>query len=191
MLKLHRKLVGLSLGWIVLTLSPLSAQSAKPKDRGYFVRPPSLEATRVTQAQVFAQGATYYFTLSLPNHDNTPLQQISIAQQDAANRARFIQFDPTQAEVFVGTPDQKGELIPVREAQFDPDKQTLLLTLDSPVQPGDTVTVALHPKRNPRRDGLYLFGITAFPTGTTPQGQFLGFGRIQFYGDENAAFESD
>lgn len=191
MWKLHRRIVGLGLGWIVLTLSSPNAQAAEPQDRGYFVRPPSLEAARVTQAHVFAQGATYYFTLSLPNHDNTPLQQISIAQQDAANRARFVQFDPSQTEVFVGTPDQKGELIPVREAQFDPDNQTLLLTLDSPVQPGDTVTVALHPKRNPRRDGLYLFGITAFPTGTTPQGQFLGFGRLQFYGDGTALVGGD
>lgn len=191
MVTLHRKFFGLGLGWLVLTLSPPSAQAAEPQDRGYFVRPPSLEAARVTQAHVFAQGATYYFTLSLPNHDNTPLQKISIAQQDAASRARFVQFDLSQTEVFVGTPDQKGELIPVREAQFAPDNQTLLLTLDSPVQPGDTVTVALHPKRNPRRDGLYLFGITAFPTGVAPQGQFLGFGRLQFYGDGTTLFEGD
>jgi Protein of unknown function (DUF2808) len=50
-----------------------------------------------------------------------------------------------------------------------------------PVQPGRKVTIALSPQRNPAYSGVYLFGVTAFPTGEKSHGQFLGFGRLHFY----------
>lgn len=197
MLKLYPKLVLITtLSLIGLsTSSLLPAQSIEPNiessPRNYFVKSPRLEAAYVTQALVFAQGATYYFTLSLPNHNNTPLQQIVIAQQDSSTRARAVRFNLEQTEVFIGTPDNRGETILLQQVQFAPDRQTLSLNLDSPLRPGTTVTVALHPQRNPRQDGLYLFGITAVPTGETPRSQFLGFGRLEFYGDGTAVFQAD
>nr|WP_199755917.1 DUF2808 domain-containing protein [Chroococcidiopsis cubana] len=47
------------------------------------------------------------------------------------------------------------------------------------MSPGTTVTVALRAKRNPS-GGIYLFGVTAFPTGEKSSGQFLGYGRLHF-----------
>jgi len=39
--------------------------------------------------------------------------------------------------------------------------------------------------RNPCYGGAYLFGLTAFPQGEVPHGQFLGYGRIHFYQGES------
>ena len=53
---------------------------------------------------------------------------------------------------------------------------------DEPVQPGETVTVRVKAKRNPRVGGIYLFGVTAFPEGGEDSpGLYLGSGRLHFY----------
>lgn len=190
-------LIGLSLielstaSWSPAQSIEPNAESGIVSPRNHFVRSPRLEAASVTQSHVFAQGATYYFTLSLPNHHNTPLQQIVIAQQDASTRARAIRFNLEQTEVFIGTPADRGETILLEQVQFAPNHQTLHISLESPLRPGTTVTIALHPQRNPRQDGLYLFGITAVPTGETPRSQFLGFGRLEFYSDETAVSQAN
>ena len=64
---------------------------------------------------------------------------------------------------------------------IDEDQQSVTLTFDPPVAPGNTVTIALEPERNPRRSGVYLFGVTAYPSGEKTYGQFLGYGRLHFY----------
>jgi hypothetical protein len=60
------------------------------------------------------------------------------------------------------------------------------VTFDPPVPPGKIITIGLRPTRNPLYDGVYLFRVTAFPPGEKATGQFLGFGRLQFYTDGNS-----
>ena len=47
------------------------------------------------------------------------------------------------------------------------------------------ITVAIESQRNPSWSGVYEFGVTAYPTGENGLGQFLGYGRINFYGNSN------
>ena len=48
----------------------------------------------------------------------------------------------------------------------------------TPIEPGNTVTIAIKPTQNPTQDGIYLFGLTAYPTGDNSQGMYLGSSRI-------------
>ena len=49
---------------------------------------------------------------------------------------------------------------------------------DQPIEPGNTVTVRVKPKRNPSFGGVYQFGVTAYPEGQNSQGLYLGSRRI-------------
>lgn len=154
----------------------------------YFVQPPRLVAASATQTQTSISGATYYFTLAVPENAGEPLQRIAISQQDATNSARVVEYELDETRAFVGTRRDRDNALPLGETTFDPDSQTVFVTFDPPVAPGTTVTVGLRPERNPLTDGLYLFGVTAFPAGESAYGQFLGYGRLQFERPDNDFF---
>jgi len=61
------------------------------------------------------------------------------------------------------------------------------VTFDPPVTPGKR-SIGLRPVRNLRFSGVYLFGVTAYPVGEKSHGQFLGFGRLHFYGGGSRPF---
>ena len=55
------------------------------------------------------------------------------------------------------------------------------LQFSPPLPPGQTITLALAPHRNPRHAGVYLFGLQAYPVGENPQPSFIGYARLSFY----------
>lgn len=71
------------------------------------------------------------------------------------------------------------------EQAANPSEVTIVF--DQPVQPGSKVTVALAAQQNPGGGGIYEFGVTAYPAGENGLGQFLGYGRINFYGNSDWA----
>lgn len=142
----------------------------------YFVQPPRLLKTATTYDDVGVWGATYYFTVSLPQNAGEPLQRITINQHSGLDTVRF---DLKASSAAVGK--QKLQLQDVVIS----DKKTISLTFAPPVEPGKTITVALKPKYNPVIEGVYLFGVTAFPLGEKSHGQFLGYGRLHFYRDSD------
>jgi hypothetical protein len=152
----------------------------------HFVRPPSLEYAATTRRLVFVRGATYYFTLNLPENAGEPLGRVVINQRDGASNARQIEFEAEDSFAFVGTRRDRGAEVNISTANYDSDNQSVSLTFDPPVPPGTMVTIGLRPERNPQMDGAYLFGVTAFPAGESAQGQFLGYRRIDF--DEHGDF---
>ncbi|MFB2981403.1 DUF2808 domain-containing protein [Microseira sp. BLCC-F43] len=143
-----------------------------------FVGVPRLEGASTTFNQTYAWGATYYFTISVPEDAGEPLQRIAIAQHEASEE---IEFDLEESRAYEGTRRNQGSKIPLLAATSNKDNQTLDLTFSQPVPPGKTVTIVLRPVQNPRYGGVYLFGVTAFPPGEKATGQFLGFGRLHFY----------
>lgn len=151
----------------------------------YFVQPPSLEEARTTYTNVNAPTATYYFTINVPETAGEPLQRVTINQRQGTDRVRF-ELDDTRA--FIGTSRKKGSKLTLGEVVRIPDTRTISVILDPPVPPGRTITVALRPIRNPQFSGVYLFGVTAFPPGEKSHGQFLGFGRFQFYSNGRGIF---
>jgi hypothetical protein len=144
----------------------------------YFVQPPSLGDVVTTYKDTYVWGATYYFTIGLPENAGEPLQRITINQREGVDRVRF---DLKDTSAFEGTRSKKGQKLALKDAASDRKTKTISLTFDPPVSPGRTITIALKPVQNPQVAGVYLFGVTAFPPGEQAHGQFLGYGRLQFY----------
>jgi hypothetical protein len=143
---------------------------------------------QLTRAAVASIGAytpsTYEFTLTVPQDAGQPLKAVKIAQSESPETVRF---DISNSKAFLGqrlTASSEIRLASVGDEQpTNPGEATIVF--DQPVQPGSTVTIALAVRRNPIWSGVYLFGVTAYPTGENGMGQFLGYGRINFYGNSD------
>lgn len=146
----------------------------------YFNHPPRLVGARTTEKSIRIWGAKYDFTLSVPADAGEPLQRVAIAQREGVDNIRF-RLKDTQA--FIG--ERRQQSINLGAVTFNQATQTVSVTFNPPVPPGQTVTIRLVPRRNPDISGVYLFGVTALPAGEKVSGQFLGFGRLQFYDSLN------
>lgn len=174
---LKRAIVALT-SCLILAVPALAVQFAD--GRTSFAKSPRLVNMVTTQNSARVWFARYYVTIDLPSDIGEPLQQVTIQQRQGFETIRY-RIDRTSA--FEGTPRQRGEAIAIANATFDRDQQQVTVTFDPPVPPGRTVTIGLVPTRNPDFDGIYLFGITAYPVGEQPIGLYLGVGRLQFYLD--------
>lgn len=158
------------------SLFQLPAQSIQLADgTTYFANVPRLENARTTfnRARVF--GATYHFTLHLPEDAGEPLQRVLLKQQEGVDRVLF-NLKRTRAYA-----DERQKL-PIEIANVSMNEEgAVMVAFDPPVQPGETIMISLRPYRNPNTSGVYLFGVTAFPQGEQAHGQFLGYGRLHFY----------
>lgn len=143
----------------------------------YFARAPLLVNATTTQTGAYVWGATYYFTLELSADAGESLQRVAIAQ-DGGER---IKYDLEDSRAFEGTPRDKGEMLALGEVGMNSETQTVSVIFDPPIPPGKTLTIGLRPLRNPKFGGVYLFGVTVFPEGEKAYGQFIGYGRLQFY----------
>ena len=144
----------------------------------YFVQPPSLEGAETTYNDVYVWGATYYFTINLPENAGEPLQRVTINQYEGVDRIYYNLKDTSATETGVS---HKKHKLALKDVTSDRKTRTISLTFDPPVPPGRTIKIALKPQQNPTVQGVYLFGVTAFPPGEKSHGQFLGYGRLQFY----------
>jgi hypothetical protein len=154
----------------------------------YFVQPPRLLKATTTQSATYAWSATYYFTLDVPQNAGEPLQKVAIAQHEGID---VLRYDLKATQAFLGEPRGKRQAVALSEVIGDRKTRTVSVTFDPPIAPGQTVTIGLHPVRNPNIGGVYLFGVTAFPAGEKTHGQFLGFGRLHFYEARDAWFFRD
>lgn len=179
---LNRQLKGLIQGILAICVGYFGgfhqlAQAAQLADGSvYFLYPPSLLRARVTQG--FSRvSSTYYFTLDIPRDAGEPLKRVTITEQTGLENIKF-KLKETQAFL----PSQSKQEIPMEQMTVEQHSRTVSVTFATPITPGQTVTVALRSVQNPAQDGIYLFGVTAFPQGEKTHGQFLGFGRLHFYG---------
>jgi hypothetical protein len=146
----------------------------------YFDHPPTLDNATTSRDTAAAAGATYYFTLIMPDDAGEPLKTVAIAQYEGDSITQRVEFDADESFAFVGTPRHRGDEIALSDASYDEDTRTIQVSFATPVPPATTVTVAVRPDRNPLTEGVYLFGVTAYPDGDLSYGQFLGYGRLQF-----------
>lgn len=160
-----------------------AANTVNQEGQTFFSEPPQL--TRVAASQTGAYTpSTYEFTLTVPKDAGQPLKAVKIVQ---AKNVETVKFDVGSSKAFLGdrlTASSAIRLASVGgEQPANPGEVTIVF--DQPVQPGSTVTVALAAQRNPGWSGIYEFGVTAYPAGEKGLGQFLGYGRINFYGNSN------
>ncbi|HEY9907465.1 MAG TPA: DUF2808 domain-containing protein [Thermosynechococcaceae cyanobacterium] len=157
--------------------------SINPEGQTFFSKPPQLSRVAASQTGVYTP-STYEFTLTVPKNAGQPLKAVKIAQ---AENVETVKFDISTSKAFVGerlTASSEIRLASVgAEQPANPGEVTIVF--EQPVQPGSTVTVALAVQNNPGWGGVYEFGVTAYPDGENGWGQFLGYRRINFYGNSN------
>lgn len=141
----------------------------------YFIQVPQLVKARTSYNDVRVWGATYYFTVAVPADAGEALQQVVIRQQEGFDRIVF-----KLPQTYAYTNDDRDQVVPIQRVTAD-TQNGIAVVFDPVIAPGQTVTVALRPVQNPWASGVYLFGVTAFPEGKKAHGQFLGYGRLQFY----------
>lgn len=154
----------------------------------YFENPPRLVDSSILEQSVSDSNVKYYFHLSVPDNAGEPLQRVDIVQQHGDLFTREVEFEADESVAYTGHRRRGGDDISIASAVFDKDTQTVTVTFEPPVPPGTDLTVRLNAERNPRRAGVYLFGVTAYPEGEVAYGQFLGFGRFHIYNNGSDFF---
>jgi hypothetical protein len=144
----------------------------------YFDRPPTLVEAETTVNSVYAWGATYYFKLRLPDNAGEPLQRVTISQFEGGDK---IAFDRNESLAFAIAPSGERTKLTAAIALSESDPRQVTVDFNPPIPPGNIISIGLRPYNNPRYGGVYLFGVTAFPIGEKPHGQFLGYARLHFY----------
>jgi Protein of unknown function (DUF2808) len=142
----------------------------------FFDHPPTLQRSAVHNSGA-NNPATYEFTLSVSRNAGEPLQAVTISQNSNVNT---VDFQINRSTAFTGTSYGKGTVLPLASVGGPSLPGKAMIVFDRPVQPGQTVTIAIPVQRNPT-SGVYLFGVTAYPAGEKALGQFLGYGRLHFY----------
>jgi hypothetical protein len=160
---------------IALGLALLALPHATPSHAGrvdgetFFNRFPVLTRASTDQNSSTYNYARYSFVVLVPPDSGESLGSLLIG---------IPQRIPVPDSERVQVVDGEGRPVPLSAVQTDGDR--VRLTFAQPVAPGNQVSVQFYPMRNPRIGGTYLFGVTAFPAGPTPRGQFIAYGRLQF-----------
>lgn len=137
-----------------------------------------------TFSSVKTRQAIYYFDLELPKDANESLQKIMIKQRAGGDE---IKFRPERTKVYLGDHNSKQKQLNAT-TNYNEDSGVIEVKLDQPIPLGSNFTVGLKPKRNPDYAGVYLFGVTVFPSGTKARGLYLGAGRLHFYRNSDFDF---
>lgn len=161
-----------------------TAEAVQLRDgKTHFLHLPILIGAETTVNRIYASSAIYYFAIALPPDMDEPLQKLEILQKEGFEEVRF---RDNQVVSYIEKPT--GERIEVASTIAvipSPERSTLAVTFDPPIpavnDPDSKLVIGVRPVRNPRYEGVYLFGVTAFPQGTQPSSQFLGYGRLSFY----------
>ncbi len=171
--------LGAFLSASALLINSLSTDAIELADGvTYFLHPPRFLGATSSQDGTYIWGATYYFTLAVPENAGEPLQKVAIVQEGGLGRPLF---DSSSTEAFEGTRNRRGKPLAIQNINLEPEIPALMIEFDPPISPGKTVTIRLYPVRNPGVAGTYFYGITAFPAGKKPYGQYIGVGQIQIY----------
>lgn len=174
-----------SMGAATLALSMLSFVAipaiAIPEGQTTFIHSPRL-IRAATSHNGAGASSTYQFTLSVPKDAGAPIKAVKVMQRSGSEN---IIFDVSESRAFNGDSFAGGTEVPIASIGGENPSQSgeVVVEFDRPVLPGSTVTVAIKAKRNPTLDGVYSFGVTAYPPGENSQGLFLGDRDLHF--DEN------
>lgn len=155
-----------------------AALALELRGRTYFTAPPVKVIFRNYYPYAWEAGGEYYFTVPLPVGSGEALAGLQIQQVRGVDRSFGFLVEHSRA--FLGEPRREGSPVPV-EVQFDPATRLFEIRFPQPVAPGQTLTLALRPQRNPGQADTYLFAVTAFPAGPEPMATPVGFARMPIY----------
>jgi hypothetical protein len=127
--------------------------------------------------------STYQFGIRIPPEANQPLARLTInIPTDFGGFGANIP-NPGDVKAYIpSNPDSDGAFLSARalSTRISLDGRTVIIDFDQPVEPNQTVAVEFKPIRNPSQGGTYLYEVNAFPLGSKPVKQFVGFGRLVF-----------
>ncbi len=173
-------LATLTVGLVVPIVLVSPARTVElPDGRSAFDHAPLLVRT-ATSFHEADTPSIYQFTLKVPENAGASLKAVRIVQDPEANT---VHFDMGRIQAFRGDSFAGGPAVSLANigGEQPANSNEVTVVFDQPIPPGETVTVSLHTNRNPRAGGIYLFGVTAFPTGENSPGLFLGYGRVNLY----------
>jgi Protein of unknown function (DUF2808) len=127
--------------------------------------------------------STYQFGIRIPAEANQPLARLTIAIPDNFGGFGANIPNPGDVKAYIpSNPDSDGAFLPARtlSTRIALEGRTVVIDFDQPIEPNQTVAVDFKPIRNPSQAGTYLYEIHAFPLGSKPVKQFVGFGRLVF-----------
>lgn len=172
---------------IALSSSP-SPAAQFPDGRVAFDSPPRLVDFRTTRDDAGDRRPTYYATVELLPSAGEPLKTLTVSLIEGRFLPRLA-YRLEDIEVFQGTWRSRGQSFALEAVDYDEENLPLTIRLSDPVLPGQMVTFALTPSRNPSRGGVYLFEVAAAPDGEQPVIQRIGTGRLNiFREDRNEEF---
>ncbi len=123
-----------------------------------FVGVPRLGKVTTTDSQAWAWGATYLFTLQMPEDASEPLGRVMLQQTEGVDT---VEFNLKRTYAYLN--GDRRQVAAVEAINVKPD--TLELIFDPPIPPGSTLTIGVRPYTNPNTGGVYLFGVTTAPAG--------------------------
>ena len=165
---------------ISLSTNPASAVEL-PNGEVAFSKGPRLTRAATTSRSRNSPIATYQFTIEVPEDAKEALGSVVIQQRSGGDTVKFKE-DKSSAffgDSLAGGPDVS--LAAVGGIEQQPGEVGIVF--DQPIEPGNTVTVRVKPKRNPSSGGTYQFGVTAYPEGENVRGLYLGSRRININND--------
>lgn len=142
---------------------------------------PKLLSTATTYNHTSAWESTYYFTVTVPK-TATPLKTIALTQITGLEP---IDFDLQESFAFAGTSDRQGQKLGISLSKSS-QPQTVIVNLEQAIAPGQTVTIALKPVRNPMYEGVYQFSLQSLAADKQTNNYGIGTARLQFYGVTDA-----
>ena len=127
--------------------------------------------------------STYQFGIRIPPEANQPLARLTIGIPDSFGAFGANIPNPGDVKAYIpSNPDSAGAFLPARilNTRIALDGRTVVIDFEQPIEPNQTVAVEFKPIRNPSQGGTYLYEIHAFPLGSKPVKQFVGYGRLAF-----------
>jgi Protein of unknown function (DUF2808) len=165
-------------------LSNISSQAVQSPDGTVaFESAVLLVNTHTTFSGIRVRQAVYYFDLELPADVGESLQKVVIKQRTGGDE---IKFEPEKTKAYLGDHNDKQKQLNITTT-YKETTGTVTVQFNKPIAPGNKLTIGLKPQRNPDLAGVYLFGVTAFPSGENPLGLYLGAGRLNF--EQNDGFD--
>lgn len=156
-----------------------SSISEATQEHNFFHKSPRLIHSRVTYDNTNSIYSTYYFTIEVPADSQSALKAIKIEQRE--NRHEKVAFKHNGTLASLGDTYHAEQPLSLMAIGGEADETgSVIVSFEQPIQPGETVTIGIKPKRNPDKGGVYLFGVTAYPEGESSAGLYLGVGRFHF-----------
>lgn len=166
------------IGAVVLALASVPEPGGASRlPSGRVVFDSSLELVAASVLEGVEEMPQLKFVLTIPRDAGEPLEALMIRPR---NQQVAVVLEPEATAAYISKSPTGSAAIPLASiGGVALNANEMLVVFAAPVEPGSRVTVLLT-NHNPQVSGTHEFGVTAYPAGNSPVGQFLGYQLLQF-----------